>query len=210
MISICSADIVTLLCLQNAKEGGHSSWASSITVYNEILKRRPDLAKLLAGPWYFDRKGEVPQGKQGFFEIPVLNFHVSVLPPWIMFTCLLLNHSKLYTDTDRYIEPWARVHGGRCLTHWPYLREIVKLQGKKDGIKQGYPMSLWHDVKNCYFPQCQTPSRSQASSQLLNIHCMGYGTIDMGNVGMWGHRFGEGNGRWWAFYLKTWGSLWGW
>jgi len=53
------ADIVTLLCLKNAKEGGHSSWASSITVYNEILKRRPDLAQLLAGPWFFDRKGEV-------------------------------------------------------------------------------------------------------------------------------------------------------
>ena len=53
------ADIVTLLCLKNAKEGGHSSWASSISVYNEILKQRPDLAQLLAGPWFFDRKGEV-------------------------------------------------------------------------------------------------------------------------------------------------------
>lgn len=70
------ADVVSLLCLRNAKEGGHSSWSSSITVYNEILKRRPDLAHLLAGPWFFDRKGEVPEGKQGFFEIPVFNFHV--------------------------------------------------------------------------------------------------------------------------------------
>jgi len=26
---------------------------------------------VLAGPWYFDRKGEVPPGKQPFFEIPV-------------------------------------------------------------------------------------------------------------------------------------------
>lgn len=74
-----SSDIVTLLCLKNAKEGGHSSWASSVTVYNEILKRRPDLAQLLAGPWFFDRKGEVPPGKQGFFEIPVLNFHKGYL-----------------------------------------------------------------------------------------------------------------------------------
>lgn len=29
------------------------------------------LPQVLAGPWYFDRKGEVPPGKQPFFEIPV-------------------------------------------------------------------------------------------------------------------------------------------
>jgi hypothetical protein len=55
-----ASDIVTLLCLRNAKAGGLSSWSSSITVHNEILKRAPHLAKVLAGPdWYFDRKGEV-------------------------------------------------------------------------------------------------------------------------------------------------------
>lgn len=53
-------DIVTLLCLRNAKSGGLSSWSSSISVHNEILKRAPHLAEALAGPhWYYDRKGEV-------------------------------------------------------------------------------------------------------------------------------------------------------
>ena len=74
-----SADIVTLLCLNNAKEGGVSSWSSSISVYNSIARRRPDLAEVLAGPWFYDRKGEVPPGKQPFFEIPVLNFHKGYL-----------------------------------------------------------------------------------------------------------------------------------
>jgi hypothetical protein len=64
-----------LLCLQNAKEGGLSGWSSSIAVHNEIVRRRPDLARLLAGPWHMDRKGEVPAGKQGFFELPVFNYH---------------------------------------------------------------------------------------------------------------------------------------
>lgn len=73
------ADVVTLLCLNQAKEGGASTWSSSITVYNEILRRRPDLLEVLAGPWYFDRKGEVPPGKQPFFEIPVFNFHKGYL-----------------------------------------------------------------------------------------------------------------------------------
>lgn len=55
-----AADIVTLLCLKNARSGGLSSWSSSVTVHNEILKKAPHLVPVLAGPdWYFDRKGEV-------------------------------------------------------------------------------------------------------------------------------------------------------
>lgn len=46
-----SADFVTLLFLKTAKSGGLSGWASSITVYNEILKTRPDLVPVLAGTW---------------------------------------------------------------------------------------------------------------------------------------------------------------
>jgi len=45
-----------LLCLHNAMDGGLSSWSSSISVHNEILRRRPDLARVLAGPWFMDRK----------------------------------------------------------------------------------------------------------------------------------------------------------
>jgi hypothetical protein len=64
-----------LLCLSNAKEGGLSGWSSSISVHNEIVRRRPDLARVLAGPWFMDRKGEVPEGKKGYFELPVFNYH---------------------------------------------------------------------------------------------------------------------------------------
>ena len=64
-----------LLCLSNAKEGGLSGWSSSISVHNEIVRKRPDLARLLAGPCFMDRKGEVPAGKQGYFELPVFNYH---------------------------------------------------------------------------------------------------------------------------------------
>ena len=32
------ADIVGLLCLKQAKEGGLSSWASSVTIHNELIK----------------------------------------------------------------------------------------------------------------------------------------------------------------------------
>lgn len=63
-----------LLCLKKAKMGGLSSWSSSMTVHNEVLKRRPDLAPVFAAPWYMDRKGEVPDGKQPYFQIPIFNY----------------------------------------------------------------------------------------------------------------------------------------
>ncbi|GLC60278.1 hypothetical protein PLESTB_001593600 [Pleodorina starrii] len=69
------ADLVSLLCLSDAEEGGDSGWSSSISVHNEILRRAPHLAPVLAGPWFFDRKSEVPEGKKPFFEIPVFNYH---------------------------------------------------------------------------------------------------------------------------------------
>src|SRR5205085_6874970 len=42
-----TADVVGLLCLKKARSGGLSRIASSVAVYNELLKRRPDLAPRL-------------------------------------------------------------------------------------------------------------------------------------------------------------------
>jgi len=74
-----SADIVGLLCLQTAKAGGESFIASSMTVYNEILKRRPDLLPAAFLPFPTDRRGEVPAGMQPWFEIPIFNRHEGLL-----------------------------------------------------------------------------------------------------------------------------------
>lgn len=74
-----SADIVGLLCLANAKEGGNSRWASSVSVHNQIVKRAPELAREMAKRkiWFFDRKGEIPHRSNGlgFFEMPVFNYY---------------------------------------------------------------------------------------------------------------------------------------
>ncbi|MBT4905556.1 MAG: TauD/TfdA family dioxygenase, partial [Rhodospirillaceae bacterium] len=52
-------DHVGLLCLQPSKSGGSSLIVSSLTVYNEMVKRRPDLAEALSKPFYFTKHGEV-------------------------------------------------------------------------------------------------------------------------------------------------------
>ena len=46
-----------LLCLKTAKSGGESSWSSSVSVHNELLRLgRADLVETLAGDWWVDRK----------------------------------------------------------------------------------------------------------------------------------------------------------
>ena len=58
-----SSDVVGLLCINEAKEGGDSMLASSMTAYNELLDRRPDLLAVLFDPIATDRRGEVPKAK---------------------------------------------------------------------------------------------------------------------------------------------------
>jgi hypothetical protein len=70
-----SVDVVGLLCLQTAKAGGASYLASSMTVFNEILRRRPQLIPALFEPFPTDRRGEVPEGMQPWFDIPVYHWH---------------------------------------------------------------------------------------------------------------------------------------
>lgn len=68
-----SCDIVSLLCLKTARSGGLSSLTSSMTVYNTMAQRRPDLLRRLFVPFATDRRGEVPAGKNPWFDIPVYN-----------------------------------------------------------------------------------------------------------------------------------------
>ena len=69
-----SCDIVALLCLKTAKSGGASSLVSSMTIYNEMLKRRPDLLPCLFEGMCTDRRGEVPEGQHPWHDIPVFNW----------------------------------------------------------------------------------------------------------------------------------------
>ena len=69
-----SCDIVALLCLQTAREGGESALVSSGAVWNEMRHRRPDLARRLLDPIATDRRGEVPPGERPYFTIPVYNW----------------------------------------------------------------------------------------------------------------------------------------
>ncbi|KAK2750608.1 hypothetical protein FQN57_002679 [Myotisia sp. PD_48] len=67
------ADIVGLLCVAKALEGGESDIISSHHVYNVLAKERPDIIELFTQPiWYFDRKGETSVGEDEYIRSSVL------------------------------------------------------------------------------------------------------------------------------------------
>lgn len=74
-----SSDVVGLLCIREAMEGGKSLLASTTAIYNEMLRTHPDLAALLFDPIATDRRGEVPEGEKPYLEIPVLSWHAGFL-----------------------------------------------------------------------------------------------------------------------------------
>jgi hypothetical protein len=85
------ADIVGLLCMEVSKSGGKSSLVSSVAVYNEMLKRRPDLVGVLCKPLYRYRRDEVPPGMGPWYQLAVFHFHqgyfsASIEPTYISST----------------------------------------------------------------------------------------------------------------------------
>lgn len=66
------SDLVGLLCIARALEGGESDIVSSHHVYNVLRRERPDILNTLIQPiWYFDRKGEVSEGEDPYIRTSV-------------------------------------------------------------------------------------------------------------------------------------------
>jgi hypothetical protein len=69
-----SCDYVGLLCLHTAMSGGNSLVTSSVSVYNRMLERRPDLVKVLTEDLYRSRMGEIAPGQAPWYKMPVFGF----------------------------------------------------------------------------------------------------------------------------------------
>ncbi|MGW1060045.1 TauD/TfdA family dioxygenase [Micromonospora rubida] len=62
-------DVVALLCVRPARSGGLSTVVSSVAVHNEVVRTRPDLARVLYQPWWYDRR--TGDGPDSFAQRPV-------------------------------------------------------------------------------------------------------------------------------------------
>jgi hypothetical protein len=94
-----SCDIVGLMCLKTAKAGGLSSIVSSMAIYNTMAARRPHLVRRLFRGFPTDRRGEVPEGKKPFFEIPVYNDYAGHLS--VLYSRPYINSGQRFPDARR-------------------------------------------------------------------------------------------------------------
>lgn len=62
------SDVVALLCLRKAKSGGRSSLVSSAAIYNEVLKRCPEMLALFYRPLFIAHLGDKTR-------TPIFSFH---------------------------------------------------------------------------------------------------------------------------------------
>jgi Taurine catabolism dioxygenase TauD, TfdA family len=97
-----SCDVVGLLCLQKSRSGGLSSLTSSMSVYNEMVRRRPDLAALLFEPFATDRRGEVPEGMPPYFRLPVFNEYEGCLS--VIYARRYIESAQRFPDVPRLSE----------------------------------------------------------------------------------------------------------
>ena len=96
-----SADVVGLLCIREAKEGGKSLLVSAETIYNRMKQECPDLLEKLFDPIATDRRGEIPAGAKPYMEIPVLSWYEG-------------NLTVFYQR--QYIDSAQRFDGAMCLS----------------------------------------------------------------------------------------------
>lgn len=67
-------DVIAFLCLQPARSGGENLIVSSVSLYNEILARRPDLLEVLKQPFLYKRHNVDMGNDQPFCRQPVFSF----------------------------------------------------------------------------------------------------------------------------------------
>ena len=110
-------DVVGLLCVRQAVEGGVSKLASSATVYNEMLKRRPDLHALLCKPIPRSRFGEEAGGEHVAYDLPVFGVRDGKLTSHFSLTYIenaqMLPGVRKLTDAEHEAHPDAAGCGAR-------------------------------------------------------------------------------------------------
>lgn len=140
-----STDVVGLLCLRSAMQGGESMLVSTVTIYNEMQKRHPELVPFLFEPVATDRRGEIPYGQQPFFSIPILNWHQQLLTG--------IYHRRYIDSASRFVdapklsaEHVAAMDCFDALANDPHLHLCMDFQ--PGDMQFVYNHTLLHDRKS--------------------------------------------------------------
>lgn len=68
-------DVIGFLCVRPALRGGENELVSSVTLYNDIARQRPDLLEPLMQPYLYQRHNVDLNHPQPYIEQPVFSIH---------------------------------------------------------------------------------------------------------------------------------------
>jgi hypothetical protein len=66
-------DVIGFLCLQQARSGGNNQLVSSVSLFNEMRRRFPELTKILMQPFYYLRHNVDTGNQKPFCQQPVFS-----------------------------------------------------------------------------------------------------------------------------------------
>ena len=183
-----SADVVGLLCIREARNGGTSLLVSAVSIFNRMREERADLLEKLFDPIATDRRGEIPCGAKPYLEIPVLNWHERNLTVF---------YQRQYIDSAQRFEGAMRLTDAHiealnmfdALANDPDLHLSMQLQ--PGDMQFVYNHSLLHD-RTAFIDWADPAKRRHLLRLWLSIpedrtlpECFKerYGSIDIGNRG---------------------------
>ena len=102
-----SSDVVGLLCLRPARAGGASRLVSGATLFNEVVRRRPDLAGLLREPWYWAWRRQDPQAPADWYTSPIVSWTEGVFSMYAGST--MIEAAQAYPDVPRLTDAQREV-----------------------------------------------------------------------------------------------------
>jgi len=132
------ADVVGMLCLQKAAEGGLSGYTSAHTIYNEILASRPALLEPLFTGFPYHRRGEEAPGEPAItpYRVPVLSESEGVLSVvWLR----------------AYIEMAAKELGTPLTEEELAALDLFEEVGRQDDVKLTFMLEPGHAI---FFNNC--------------------------------------------------------
>lgn len=68
-------DVISFLCVRQASSGGENYVVSSVAIYNEMLRARPDLVEVLMQPYRYQRHNVDTGNELPYYEQPVFSIH---------------------------------------------------------------------------------------------------------------------------------------
>jgi len=183
-----SCDVVGLLCMQPAKEGGLSLLVSANTVFNEMKKQRPDLLELLLQPIATDRRGEVPEGMLPYLLIPVFSYFYQKITPF--YQRQYIESAQRFPNAPRLTpQHFEALDLFDALCNDPTLHLTMMLE--KGDMQFVYNHAMLHDRTGFIDYEDLNKRRHlsrlwlsiEGDRQLPEIFASRYGSIEIGNRG---------------------------